>query len=62
MEQNSGVTVHEAQIALARQWVGRNYLTQDAPWEVFIKIPQAMQEGFVVSDEMPMKKKISIPV
>ena len=63
MEQNSGVMFHEAQIALARQWVGRNYLTQDVPREVFIKIPQATQEGLVVSDETPMKKeKIPVPV
>ncbi|KAL4066624.1 hypothetical protein J3A83DRAFT_4098363 [Scleroderma citrinum] len=63
MEQNSGVTFHEAQIALARQWVGKNYLAQDVPRQVFIKIPQETQEGIVVSDETPIKKvKVNIPV
>jgi len=63
MEQNSGVTFHEAQIALARQWVGRNYLTQDAPQEVLVKLPQETQEGIVVSDQTPMKsEKVAVPV
>lgn len=62
MEQNSGVTFHEAQIALARQWIGKNYLTQDVPQEVFVKIPQETQEGIVVSDKTPMKtEKVRVP-
>ncbi|KAG6333866.1 hypothetical protein ID866_5221 [Astraeus odoratus] len=62
MEKNSGVTFHEAQIALARQWEGRNYLGQDAPREVFIKVPQETQEGMVVSNQTPVKtEKVTVP-
>ncbi|KIL00158.1 hypothetical protein PAXRUDRAFT_821948 [Paxillus rubicundulus Ve08.2h10] len=62
MEQNSGVTFHEAQIAQARQWLGRNHLGQDVPREVFVKIPQETTEGLVVSDQTPMKQeKIPLP-
>lgn len=63
MERNSGVTFHEAQIALARQWEGMNYLTQDAPREVFVKVPQATNEGIVVSNQTPVKReKVPLPV
>ncbi|KAI5986718.1 hypothetical protein EDC04DRAFT_2589598 [Pisolithus marmoratus] len=63
MERNSGVTFHEAQIALARQWEGMNYLTQDAPREVFVKIPQETKEGIVVSNQTPVKQeKVQLPV
>ncbi|KIN99261.1 hypothetical protein M404DRAFT_155707 [Pisolithus tinctorius Marx 270] len=63
MEHNSGVTFHEAQIALARQWEGVNFLTQDAPREVFVKVPQATNEGIVVSNQTPVKQeKVPVPV
>ncbi|KIJ62481.1 hypothetical protein HYDPIDRAFT_30440 [Hydnomerulius pinastri MD-312] len=63
MEENSSVTFHEAQIALARQWVGRNYLGEDAPRDVFLKIPQETKEGLVISEQTPIKKeKVPLPV
>ncbi|KAH7905548.1 hypothetical protein BJ138DRAFT_1130428 [Hygrophoropsis aurantiaca] len=62
MEENSGVKFHEAQIALARQWVGPNYMGQDAPRDVFVKVPQETQEGVVVSEATPVKKeKVPLP-
>ncbi|KAH7921001.1 phospholipase D/nuclease [Leucogyrophana mollusca] len=62
MEENSGVMFHEAQIALARQWVGQNYMGQDAPRDVYVKIPQETQEGVVVSEATPTKKeKVPLP-
>lgn len=62
MEKISGVTFHEAQIALARQWLGRNFLTQDVPREVYIKIPQETTEGIVVSNQTPVKtEKVPLP-
>ncbi|KAF9244484.1 hypothetical protein BU15DRAFT_85872 [Melanogaster broomeanus] len=62
MEANSGVTFHEAQIALARQWVGRNHLGKDAPREVLVKVPQESKEGIVVSEQTPAKnEKVPLP-
>lgn len=62
MEQVSGVTFHEAQIALARQWVGKNYFGKDVPHEVYVKIPQESKAGLTVEDESSMKKdKVPLP-
>ncbi|KAI6013841.1 hypothetical protein EDC04DRAFT_2756592 [Pisolithus marmoratus] len=62
MEHSSGVTFHEAHIALARQWEGMNYLAQDAPREVVVKIPRETKEGIVVSNQTPVnQEKIPIP-
>jgi len=56
------VTFHEAQIALARQWVGRNYYGKDVPHEVYIKIPQETKAGISITDESSVKKdKVPLP-
>ncbi|KAG9312443.1 hypothetical protein JVU11DRAFT_6827 [Chiua virens] len=63
MEENSGVTFHEAQIALARQWVGKNFYGKDVPHEVYIKIPQEAKAGITVTEEKSAvkKEKVSLP-
>lgn len=62
MEQNSGVTFHEAQIALARQWVGRNFYGKDTPQEVYVKVPQEAKTGITVTEETSVKKdKVPLP-
>ncbi|EGN97561.1 hypothetical protein SERLA73DRAFT_169861 [Serpula lacrymans var. lacrymans S7.3] len=62
MEQNSGVTFHEAQIALARQWIGNTYQGEDAPKEVLVKVPQETEEGLVVSEQTDIhKEKVPMP-
>ncbi|EIW74184.1 phospholipase D [Coniophora puteana RWD-64-598 SS2] len=64
MEQNSGVTFHEAQIALARMWIGEHAGgggDENAPKEVFVKVPQATQEGFTVTDAPVKQEKVPLP-
>ena len=62
MEASSGVSFHEAQIALARQWVGRNFYGKDVPREVYVKVPQEATVGITVTEETPVKKdKVPLP-
>ena len=62
MEQNSGVTFHEAQIALARMWIGEHVTGDDStPKEVFVKVPQPTQEGFTVTNAPVKQERISLP-
>ncbi|KAG1824809.1 uncharacterized protein BJ212DRAFT_1322516 [Suillus subaureus] len=61
MEANSGVTFYEAQIALARQWEGSRYTGNDAPKEVFIKVPQPAQEGMALSQIKMKLEKVPLP-
>lgn len=61
MEANSGVTFYEAQIALARQWEGPRYTGNDAPKEVFIKVPQPAQEGMALSQIKMKLEKVPLP-
>ncbi|KAG2131140.1 hypothetical protein BD769DRAFT_1452087 [Suillus cothurnatus] len=61
MEANSGVTFYEAQIALARQWEGPRYTGDDAPKEVFIKVPQPAQEGMALSQTKMKLQKVALP-
>ncbi|KAM6499803.1 phospholipase D/nuclease [Amanita muscaria] len=57
MEQNSGVTFLDAQVAMARQWIGDDTLTQQK--EVDIILPQETQEAIVV--EKTKTVKVAIP-
>lgn len=62
MERYSGVTFHEAQIALARQWVGKYLFGKDVPQEVYIKVPQEAKLGVTATEETPAKKdKVPLP-
>lgn len=61
MEANSGVTFNEAQVALARQWVGDS-ANPDAPTEVAIKLPDPTSAGIVVSEKKEVKtEKYQMP-
>ncbi|KAG1897846.1 uncharacterized protein F5891DRAFT_1046379 [Suillus fuscotomentosus] len=62
MEENSGVSFYEAQVALARQWEGPRTTAGDAPKEMFIKVPQPAQEGMVLSETKMKPEKVSLPV
>ncbi|KAI0064970.1 phospholipase D/nuclease [Artomyces pyxidatus] len=54
MEAQSGVKFNQAQVALARQWVGDS-ADSDAPKSVTIKIAQPTTEGIVVSEKTEVK-------
>ncbi|THH14594.1 hypothetical protein EW146_g5764 [Bondarzewia mesenterica] len=61
MEQLSGVKFNQAQVALARQWVGDS-ADSDAPKEVTIKLATPTTEGIVVSDKTEVKtEKYPLP-
>jgi len=59
MEQNSGVKFSQAQVALARQWIG-DY-GRDAQKEVTIAVPQATMEGIVLSNKTEIKHE-TVPI
>jgi phospholipase D1/2 len=63
MEANSGVKFHEAQIALAREWIGDQADAGgvDPITEVNIKIPQATGEGIVETKTADKVEKIKLP-
>jgi phospholipase D1/2 len=56
MEKNSGVTFHQAQVALARIWVGPSSGLPDAQTTVAIKVSQPSAEGVVESSKEANKK------
>lgn len=61
MEANSGVKFNEAQVALARQWIG-NSANPDAPTEVAIKLPEPTSEGIAISEKTEVKtEKYQMP-
>ncbi|KAI9461871.1 hypothetical protein F5148DRAFT_1214478 [Russula earlei] len=61
MQANSGVEFNEAQVALARQWIGDS-ADPNAPSEVEIKLPEPTSEGFVISEKTQVKtQKYPIP-
>ena len=61
MEANSGVTFNQAQVALARQWVGDSANT-DAPTDVAIKVPEPTSEGIVLGEKAEVKtEKYQMP-
>lgn len=48
MEKKSGVSFDEAQVALARQWLG-HAKTVDAPRTIVVKSPRPAQSGIVLT-------------
>lgn len=58
MEANSGVKFLQAQVALARQWLAGDTLTQQK--EVAVVIPQETKEAIVV--QKPSEKVENIPI
>lgn len=59
MEQNSGVTFHQAQVALAKQWIGIPDVW--APEVVAIKQPEPTQEGLIVENGNSSIEQVSLP-
>src|SRR4051812_16004735 len=60
MEENSGVKFNEAQVALARQWIGPQGLRDIK--EISIQAPMPTKEGINISDRTEVKvEKIPIP-
>ncbi|KAI5116806.1 hypothetical protein M0805_009483 [Coniferiporia weirii] len=57
MEQNSGVSFHEAQVALARQWIGTPFPDVPTQDKVFIQVPKPSGEGVVVTDDTEVKSE-----
>lgn len=57
MERNSGVKFHEAQVALARQWVSGDSITEQK--EVILSLPQ--EETLFPSDKPQETEKVAIP-
>ncbi|GLB42616.1 putative phospholipase d [Lyophyllum shimeji] len=53
MQDNSHVTFHEAQVALARQWIGQDPTTSQK--EVTLALPEPTTEGLVVTEKTPPK-------
>jgi phospholipase D1/2 len=54
MEANSGVKFNQAQVALARQWIGDSE-NPDTPTEVTIKLPEPTSAGIVVNEKAEVK-------
>ena len=54
MEANSGVKFNEAQVALARQWIGDSE-NPDTPTEVTMKLPEPTSAGIVVNEKSEVK-------
>ena len=61
METHSGVKFNQAQVALARQWIGDS-ADPSMPTEVTIKLPEPTVEGIVLSNKTEVKsEKYPIP-
>ncbi|KAJ6632257.1 phospholipase D/nuclease [Mycena sp. CBHHK59/15] len=58
-EQESGVKYHEAQVALARQWIGND--SDGSQKEVTYTLPVETGEGLVLSDKTPLKTE-TVPI
>jgi phospholipase D1/2 len=56
MEANSGVKFNQAQVALARQWVGDS-ADPTVPTEVVMKVPEPTLEGIVLSNKTEVKSE-----
>jgi len=61
MEASSGIKFTEAQVALARQWVGDS-ADPDMPTEVTIKVPEPTADGIVLTDKAQVQAdKYTLP-
>ncbi|KAI0295612.1 phospholipase D/nuclease [Multifurca ochricompacta] len=61
MEAHSNVKFNEAQVALARQWVGDS-ADPDLPAEITIQLPEPTSEGIVLSEKTKVKtEKYPVP-
>ncbi|KAF9076259.1 hypothetical protein BDP27DRAFT_1398485 [Rhodocollybia butyracea] len=57
IQEQSGTSFHQAQVALARQWLG-----DSGPAKVTIKSPEVSKEGVVITEKTPVKEEaIDVP-
>jgi phospholipase D1/2 len=56
MDVHSGVKFNQAQVALARQWIGDS-ADLNMPTEVTIKLPEPTLEGIVLSNKTEVKSE-----
>ena len=56
MEANSGIKFGQAQVALARQWVGDS-ADPSMPTQVAVKLPEPTSEGIVLSNKTEVKSE-----
>ncbi|EJC99464.1 phospholipase D [Fomitiporia mediterranea MF3/22] len=62
MEQRSGVSFYQAQVALARQWIGQPMSGEKAQDKVIIKKPEPTGEGMVLSEKTETKtEEVPLP-
>jgi phospholipase D1/2 len=64
MEEKSGIKFHQAQVALARKWMGDKQPKEGewVPTEVEVHIPQETSEALLLSNKTEVKtEKIKIP-
>jgi len=59
MEKNSGVSFHQAQVALAKQWIGNPEVWSQE--KVAIKQPEPTQEGLVVENTKNKTEEVEFP-
>jgi phospholipase D1/2 len=58
MEKNSGVKFSEAQVALAREWIGVQSTMGDIK-EITVQAPVATKEGINISDKTEIKNEVT---
>ncbi|KAF5392458.1 hypothetical protein D9757_002249 [Collybiopsis confluens] len=63
IQSDSGVSFHQAQVALARQWLGPQAMGSDGgPVKITIKTPEVSKEGVVITEKTPVKEEaIAVP-
>lgn len=61
MEQNSGVKFHEAQVALARKWIGNPSDGVKTQLKAYIKKPDPTGEGVVVQNTKTQMEEVPFP-
>ena len=61
MEQNSGVSFHEAQVALARQWIGQPFPGVKVQDKVYIKKPPTTGEALTEDKSKVEVEEIPLP-
>jgi phospholipase D1/2 len=59
MEDNSGVSFHQAQVALSRQWIGQDPNSDQK--EVTLSLPNPAGVGIVVTEKTP-PRTVTVPI
>jgi phospholipase D1/2 len=61
MEDNSGVSFHQAQVALARQWIGQDPNSDQKEVTLTLPNPTSAGVGIVVTEKTPPKTE-TVPI